>query len=95
MARIDLGLAAPLTHRLPRPDTEELGDLAHRRQIRPMIDADLTAHPDRPLTQLDRVRRRRSPCHELILPEDWSLRTRRAAQYLVTRLIFLVDTIKA
>src|SRR5690606_19006693 len=72
---VDLGLAAPLPDSLRRPDTEQLGDLAHRSPLRLVIGPDLGDHPDRPLTQLGRVPPRRTPWHDSILPKERSLRT--------------------
>src|SRR5690606_18683207 len=79
---VDLGLAAPLPDSLRRPDTEQLGDLAHRSPLRLVIGPDLGDHPDRPLTQLGRVPPRRTPWHDSILPKERSLRTCRGGSHL-------------
>jgi len=57
VAGADIGLPTPLADHLWRTDPEQLRDLGHRRPFRLMIGPDLTDHPDRPLTQLDRVPR--------------------------------------
>lgn len=55
LAAIDLSLTALLPNRLRRPDTQQRGHPRHRGPVGLMVRSDLADHPDRPLTQLDRV----------------------------------------
>ena len=73
---VDLGPSHPLPDRLRRRHPEQLRNPLHRRPLRPMLRADLTDHPHRPLPKLPRVLPP-TITHDPILLKDWSLRTRR------------------
>ena len=76
-APVDLSLGHPLPQRLAA-DAQLLGDTGHDPEGLPRVLPDLEHHPDRPLTQLDRVLRwptSSSTGHGSILTsKGWSLR---------------------